>query len=107
MKNQCDGCQRRLPLRSSLTAVDSLIHSNPDGSYDHICCTANRYGCKPFQMEADPAALALEALREFYDLRDLGDFIYEIREREGLGWEGPLVRRWGEACEKAKKALGL
>jgi hypothetical protein len=34
--NQCDGCRRGLPLRDG-------THSNPDGSYDHICCTAHLY----------------------------------------------------------------
>ena len=34
--NQCDGCMRGLPI------VDGL-HRNPDGSYDMIGCTKDRY----------------------------------------------------------------
>lgn len=34
--NQCDGCRRGLPLRDG-------VHSNPDGSYDHIGCTKHLY----------------------------------------------------------------
>ena len=28
-----------------------------------------------------------------------GDYIYDVREREGLGWDGPRVKAWGGACE--------
>lgn len=28
-----------------------------------------------------------------------GDHIYDIREREGLGWDGSRVKKWGAACE--------
>ncbi len=38
---------------------------------------------------------------------DLGDRVYDIREREGLGWEGPSVQAWGGAVTKAKQLLGL
>ena len=27
------------------------------------------------------------------------DFIYNIRERELKGWDGPRVKAWGEACQ--------
>jgi hypothetical protein len=35
--NQCDGCRRGLPLD------ERGNHYNPDGSYDLIGCTADRY----------------------------------------------------------------
>lgn len=35
--NQCDGCRRGLPIN------DKGVHYNPDGSYDHIVCTKDRY----------------------------------------------------------------
>lgn len=28
----------------------------------------------------------------------LVDQVYEVREREGEGWEGPSVKAWGAAC---------
>lgn len=36
---------------------------------------------------------------------DLGDLIYNVKEREGEGWEGPSVKAWGEAVELAKTAI--
>jgi hypothetical protein len=36
MLNQCDGCQRGLPLKNG-------SHYNPDGSYDYIGCTKKLY----------------------------------------------------------------
>lgn len=46
--NQCDGCRRGLPLDENGT------HSNPDGSYDHIGCTAHLYNDRrPFPVTDD------------------------------------------------------
>jgi hypothetical protein len=36
---------------------------------------------------------------------DLGDLVYNVRERECEGWEGPSVVAWGQAVAKAKAAL--
>jgi glutathione S-transferase len=36
---------------------------------------------------------------------NLGDLIYQIRERELEGWDGPAVTAWAEAVEKAKAAI--
>ncbi len=33
---------------------------------------------------------------------DLGDFVYQVREREGQGWDGPAVKAWSAAVERAK-----
>jgi hypothetical protein len=49
-----------------------------------------------------------EALRVLYDLSqvmELGDLVYDIREREGQGWEGPKVQAWSNACERMRKLL--
>jgi hypothetical protein len=27
---------------------------------------------------------------------DLDDLVYQVREREGLGWEGPQVKAWSD-----------
>lgn len=48
---------------------------------------------------------ALQALRLFYEVGDLGDFIYNIRDREAKGWDGPLVQKWSDACRLAREAL--
>jgi hypothetical protein len=50
--------------------------------------------------------VGVKVLRDLMDIQDLGDFIYNIREQEGKGWEGPLVCKWGDTCEHAKKLVG-
>lgn len=46
----------------------------------------------------------LEALQKL--MREpLGDFIYDIRDSEMQGWDGPRVTNWGEACILAKTAI--
>lgn len=47
--NQCDGCRRGLPTRS--TEFGGAIHYNPDGSYDHIGCTAHLYKTMTIDIE--------------------------------------------------------
>lgn len=36
---------------------------------------------------------------------DLGDMIYQVREREGLGWDGPAVSAWNDAVTAARAAV--
>jgi len=36
---------------------------------------------------------------------NLGDLVYGVREREGLGWEGPAVKAWSDAVQSAETAL--
>lgn len=38
---------------------------------------------------------------------DLGDMIYNVKDREGKGWEGPDVTAWGKALIEARKLLNL
>ena len=35
----------------------------------------------------------------------LGDLVYQIREREGEGWDGPAVRAWSDAVTKARALI--
>lgn len=35
----------------------------------------------------------------------LEDRVYDVREREGLGWEGPSVKAWGEAASEGRKLV--
>lgn len=35
----------------------------------------------------------------------LSDAVYDVREREGLGWEGPAVKQFGEAVEQINRLL--
>lgn len=48
---------------------------------------------------------ALEVLRKLNQIHPLGDYIYNIREREGQGWTGPKVTAWGKACDRARQLL--
>lgn len=50
--------------------------------------------------------LMIEALRRL-QIENPGDFVYEVRNRELLGWEGPRVRSWGEGCNRLDEALAL
>lgn len=34
-----------------------------------------------------------------------GDLVYQVREREGEGWDGPAVKQWSEAVMAAKAAI--
>jgi hypothetical protein len=47
---------------------------------------------------------ALEALMD-HPHAHLEDHIYEIREREGEGWEGEAVKSWGATIVKVKAAI--
>lgn len=48
---------------------------------------------------------ALRVLHDLFESGDLDDHFYDIREREGLGWEGPRMLQWGKACEEARQLL--
>ena len=59
--------------------------------------------------EPDAVARAVKVLIEgvqlLQDSASLGDFIYDIREREGLGWDGPKTKSWGMGCVLIKQAM--
>lgn len=46
---------------------------------------------------------AYEILKELNSITPLSDMCYDIRDRECLGWDGPLVTRWGSACSEMLK----
>ena len=50
---------------------------------------------------------ALDVLRQLVSNKhiSLGDLIYQIREREGEGWDGPWVIQWGDAVKNATELL--
>ena len=35
----------------------------------------------------------------------LGDLVYAVREQEGEGWEGPMVKAWSNAVREAEAAI--
>ena len=39
-------------------------------------------------------------------IHDIGDVIYDVRENEGKGWDGPEVKAYGEAVAALKAYLG-
>lgn len=55
----------------------------------------------------DNYALAMQALKGLMDNPhiNLEDKIYDVRESEGRGWDGPSVKAWSDAIDKAKQAL--
>lgn len=50
---------------------------------------------------------ALDVLRQLVSNEhiSLGDLIYQVREREGKGWNGPSVIQWGDAVKNATELL--
>lgn len=52
-------------------------------------------------------AKAMELLKRLGEVEhiSLGDLVYNIREREGEGWEGPAVVAWGSTCEEIIQLL--
>ncbi len=55
--------------------------------------------------QQSPGDAAIDVLKALFDVCDLGDMIYDIREREGEGWDGPLVVKWGDAVTRAETIL--
>ena len=47
----------------------------------------------------------IQVLHDLFEAGDLEDHFYAIREREGQGWEGPCMVKWGKACEAARKLM--
>ena len=49
----------------------------------------------------------LEALKAllFHPHVNLGDLVYAVRDREGLGWTGRSVTAWNQAVLQAKAAI--
>jgi hypothetical protein len=47
----------------------------------------------------------IQVLHDLFDAGDLEDHFYAVREREGQGWEGPRMKRWGQACDEARQLL--
>lgn len=60
-----------------------------------------------YLQEKERARVLEKALRGLMDNEhiDLGDQIYVVREREGLGWDGPSVKKWSDAITAAKDVL--
>ena len=54
--------------------------------------------------EMDKLRALLEALTSNPEV-DLGDLVYEIREREGKGWDGPAVSQWSNTVQEVKTTL--
>lgn len=47
----------------------------------------------------------LQVLRDLFDAGHLEDHFYHVRDSEGLGWDGPRLRKWGNAVTRAQKLL--
>ncbi len=88
-------------------AVERLEVDAPARSCEGCGCAPCAGGC-PGRMTAPTAAggapqvtpedavALLDAARVLVE-QNIGDYTYSVREREGLGWEGPKVTAWSEA----------
>jgi hypothetical protein len=51
---------------------------------------------------ADEAEKELEAIRKACEAlanNSIGDYVYDVRDRELKGWDGPRVTAWGSASQ--------
>jgi hypothetical protein len=55
--------------------------------------------------EVEKGQKALQVLRDLYSVYDLGDYVYDVREHEGLDWDGPKVTTWSNACVLAEELI--
>lgn len=90
--NQMNPIGYRL-IAHMLQRRDSLDEDQANGDFIVRACNAH-----------DDLVAALRALLSNPHL-DLGDLVYDVREAEGLGWEGPSVKAWSDAVTAAKAAL--
>lgn len=60
--------------------------------------------CEEAADEIERLVSALRGIME-HDSIDLGDLVYTVRERDGLGWDGPLVKSWSDAVSRANNVL--
>ena len=62
---------------------------------------------KPAAVADDLLKEAIAALRAITTNRhvDLGDLVYQVRERELQGWDGPSVTAWSNAVIAVKAVL--
>lgn len=81
----------------------SLIPS-PDQRRLNSTIEALREDKRQLQDENKRLRDALKALMTNPSI-DLGDMIYNVKDREGKGWEGPDVTAWGKALIEARKLL--
>jgi hypothetical protein len=56
-------------------------------------------------VQTDKLPDPIQVLRDLFEAGGLEDHFYAIREREGLGWDGPRMMKWGKACEAARKLM--
>lgn len=54
--------------------------------------------------EIEPALIILNLLLNNPSI-NLGDQIYQVRDNEGKGWNGPNVKAWADAVQKANELL--
>ena len=74
-------------------------------------------GMEPYDTESSARRVAEYASERLDELRgilgalmgnphiNLGDQIYNVRESEGEGWDGPHVKAWSDAVTAAQKIL--
>ena len=98
-------------------------HNDGGAAFPMMSAAAENLKSHQRQLDADGTEVGVsrqaldEALSEYAELLgalllltgnphiDLGDLIYQVREREGEGWDGPAVLAWGEAIRSSKSAL--
>lgn len=97
-----DGFASWTATREEASVYTSDEAAQNAGNYASGCVDTPDFSFKVVKIDVDAA---LDVLRDLSEVYDLGDYIYDLREREGKGWDGPLVTKWSDAVTRAKILL--
>lgn len=100
IKYVCEDCGRTVNKLDLILAVDEAYREGLEDSIVSRLADANE--------KVERYREAFQAMLKIDELLCLSDNIYDVREREGEGWEGPNVKAYSDALQvfaKAKQAL--
>jgi len=90
--------------KQAAVVMDSIFTGSLNSSIIHAWAK-NANDNKPVEKLRNELKAAVAILRDMNDCRPLADITYDIREREGAGWNGPRVSLWSDAVARAEKLM--
>jgi hypothetical protein len=95
----------RLDLQKQVF-IDALGRLDPDLLTESIEAIVEMYS-KEWHAKriSEQATSVLEALMVIREIISFEDLVYDVRERELKGWDGPKVVAYSDACMKMNKAM--
>lgn len=110
LKADCDMEIRNEQL-AEISKLQKLIPAEPwvsASSYQTLKAeleTLKLCGCIDWKSRAAKYKEGLEAAKAMDEILCFSDKIYDVREREGEGWEGPKVKAYSQALTRFQEAL--